>query len=76
MSSERTTRRALPSISQGFVHGLAQMSSVGLARSIDRSYRADSVAESLRGDWVRVGSNMATAIERVRDRGPKKPKHG
>src|SRR5438105_2206044 len=51
MSDCKAGRRALPSISLGFVHGLAQMSSIGHVHPIGRPMRAKSAADTLRDDW-------------------------
>jgi len=72
MSNYKTARRALPSISLGFVHGLAQMSSIGHVHPIGRPMRAKSAADSLREDWIRLGGDMALAIEKVHERGAEK----
>jgi hypothetical protein len=67
-------RRALPSIYAGFSHGLAQMSSWGHVEPIARPRRAQSAAEAFRGDWLRIGGDMARAIDKVREDGREKPK--
>ena len=72
MSKRKTARRALPSISLGFVHGLAQMSSLGHVHPIGSPMRARSVTDSFCEDWIRLGGDMALAIEKVRERGAEK----
>lgn len=74
MSEKLRLRRDTPSISRGFIHGLAQMGSVGRAHTIMSPIRIKTSAESLRGDWVRLGHDMALAMERVRERGTKEQK--
>ena len=74
MSNYKTAQHAFPSISLGFVHGLAQMSSIGQVPPIGRQTRTKSAADSLREDWIRLGGDMALAIEKVRERGAEKSK--
>ena len=49
-------------------HGLAQMAPLG-GEDAHFELPSRSDAEVLRGDWVRVGQDMACGIEAVRDRG-------
>jgi hypothetical protein len=74
MSDYKTTWRPFPYIFQGFAHGLAQMSGMGRSHSLGRFPKSNSAVKSLRGDWMRLGGDMAVAIEKVRERGAEKSK--
>jgi len=59
----------LASISRGFAHGLAQMSSGGLAGPMTSwPKRPKSAAEALGEDWQRLGRDMNLALQKVRER--------
>lgn len=70
MFRDNILRRPLPTISEGFARGLAQMASAGRVppRSVPMARNA---AESLSGDWLRLGGDMGRAIEKVRASGEK-----
>jgi hypothetical protein len=70
MFKENSLRRPLPSVSEGFMRGLAQMAALGRVRP--RSVlMAKSAAEALHGDWIRLGGDMSRAIEKARASGEK-----
>lgn len=73
MSNRNYAGRFSSSVSHGFAHGLAQMSSLGKARPFVRTSRANSVVEAMRGDWLRLGGDMAVAIEKAHEGACRKP---
>jgi hypothetical protein len=60
-----------PSVSRGFIHGLAQMGSGGRAHYTIGPLRTRTALEAFRGDWIRLGKDMTLAVEKVRERGAK-----
>lgn len=67
MANRNYAGRFSSSVSHGFTHGLAQMSSLGKARPFLRTLRANSVVEAMRGDWLRLGGDMAVVIEKAHE---------
>ena len=65
----RITRRVKAaglSLMIGFSHGLSQMGSFGSVGSLAKYPKPNS--DSMRGDWQRVGADLQTSFEKVRDR--------
>jgi len=71
VSTKRNAPRVAPrlkSISRSFAHGLAQMSSGGLAGPMTWPKLPSNATEALREDWRRLGGDMTRAIDNVRER--------
>lgn len=60
--------RAAARITEGVVHGFAQMGSLGNSDAREPAPKK-TVTEALRGDWARLGGDMTRAIEKVKANG-------
>jgi len=60
----RAAVRVTEDVANGVAHGFAQMGSFG--QSMSRRQARPSVSDSLRSDWVRLGGDMAKAIDKVK----------
>lgn len=57
--------RAAARVTEGVVHGFAQMGSLGYSDVREPAPRK-TATEALRGDWERLGGDMERAIEKVK----------
>jgi hypothetical protein len=54
------------SLVAGFVHGLAQMGSLGSVSAMV-NYPKPRSSDAMQGDWQRVGADMKRGFEKVRN---------